>query len=148
MLLAACHGSCSKFCSVSLQWIQRSLYYYDHDPPNTYNITPIDWHGWCVAIDASCYSILVLISRQKNTRKRPKHFAIYLDKTQLIPACRVWENGCWLMFRVIKKLGQCLTGQPPSGLHHQDKNDQRMCLVNSCAKYLRRVFARLKEIQG
>ena len=52
------------------------------------------------------------IGARKNTRKRPKHFAIYLDKTQLIPAWgRVWEKGCWLMFRVIKKLGQCLTGQ-------------------------------------
>ena len=129
MLLAACHGSCRRSCSVSPQWIQRS--------PNTYNITPIDWHPYSGVWQLTPVVIQSWfdfdIGARKNTRKRPKHFAIYLDKTLLIPACGgLWENSCWLMFRVIKKLGQCLTGQLQEGLHHQDKNYQRMCLVNSC----------------
>lgn len=137
MLLAACHGSCRRSCSVSLQWIQRSLCL-ALDPPNTCIITPIDWHPYSGVWQLTPVVIQSWfdfdIGARKNTRKRPKHFAIYLDKTLLIPACgELWENGCWLMFRVIKKLGQCLTGQLPTGwLHHQDTNDQRMCLVNSC----------------
>ena len=60
---------------------------------------------------------------KKNTRKRPKHFAIYLDKTLLIP---VRVAGCgkmsgWLMFMAGKKLGQGLSGHWSTGLHHQDK---------------------------
>lgn len=126
MLLAACHGSCSVSCRASLphcsEYKDRD---YHRDPVNI-KYSPSDWLTpvlWCGAIDASCYSILVLISGQKNTRKRPKHFAIYLDKTLLIPV-RVAGSGKmsgWLMFMAGKKLGQGLSGHWSTGLHHQDK---------------------------
>ena len=102
MLLAACHGSCSISCSVSLQWIQRSLDY-DQDPLNTdHKIPPIDWQP-----RSGVWQLTPVVIQswfwyrgRKNTRKRPKHFAIYLDKTLLIP---VRVAGCgnlsgWLMF--------------------------------------------------